>query len=252
MLSWLSGGTASALVERRKLARRECYAEVIVHIVEEDGSLGPKFFKGVVMDASVGGLKLRCYEPLAKGQRISLEFQEHLQGVWVNRVRCEVLWSYKNKVRMDTICGLSYSEDKLMMSKSWIKFVLEDIGFTPDNMQERRQSLRVKTRLEAHLVASDPALGIDMETSGTVRNMSATGCSIDTNDPILEGRRVDISIAIAKGKTLKVVGLIRGVVPNRGTRRFAHCISFEGLTPSEEKVIRGEVYKLLKAQLITG
>lgn len=251
MLSWLSGVPASALTERRKLARREAYAEVVVHTVEEDGQLGPKFYKGVVVDASVGGLRLRCYEPLVKGQKLALEFQEHLQGVWVNRVRCEVLWSYKNKSKMDTVAGLTYSEDKLMMSKSWIKFVLEDIGFTPDNMQERRANLRVKTRLEAHLVASDPALGIDMETSGTVRNMSASGCSIDTNDPILEGRRVDISIAIARGKTMKVVGLVRGVVPNRGTRRFAHCISFEDLTPAQDKVIRAEVYKLLKAQAVT-
>lgn len=251
MLSWLSGVPATALTERRKLARRECYAEVVVHYVEEDGQLGPKFFKGVVVDASVGGLRLRCYEPLVKGQKISLEFQEHLQGVWVNRIRCEALWSYKNKQKMDTIVGLTYSEDKLMMSKSWVKFLLEDIGFNPENMQERRESLRVKTRLEAHLVASDPALGIDMESTGTVRNMSATGCSIDTNDPILEGRRVDVAIALAKGKTMKVVGQVRGVVPNRGTRRFAHCISFEDLTPAQDKVIRSEVYKLLKAQAIT-
>ncbi len=251
MLSWLSGVPASALTERRKLARRECYAEVVVHTIEEDGQLGPKFFKGVVVDASVGGLRLRCYEPMLRGQKLAIEFQEHLQGVWVNRVRCEVLWAYKNKVKMDTIMGLTYTEDKLVMSKSWIKFILEDIGFTPDNMQERRASLRVKTRLEAHLVASDPALGIDMETTGTVRNMSATGCSIDTNDPILEGRRVEIAIAIARGKTMKVMGLVRAVVPNRGTRRFAHCISFEDLSPAQDKVIRAEVYKLLKAQAVT-
>lgn len=245
MLSWLGGTPASALAERRKLARRECYAEVVAYLINE-GELAQRSIKGVVLDAGLGGLRLRCYEPLARGQLMALEFQEHLQGVWVNKIRCTVLWSYRNKAKMDIIAGLAYAEDKLMMSKSWIKFVLEDIGFTPDTMHERRQTLRVKTRMDAHLFASDPALAIDMETTGTVRNLSLGGLSIDSMEPILEGRRVEIQLPSAKGRPIKLQGLVRGVVPNRGTRRFAHCISFEDLTAAQDKIVRAEVARQLK------
>ncbi|MEW6277973.1 MAG: PilZ domain-containing protein [Candidatus Eremiobacterota bacterium] len=244
MLSWLGPPSAAALAERRKLARRECYCEVMCYLREE-GALVDRSFKGLVTDIGVGGMRVRSYEAMPPGSAIAVEFQEHLQGVWVNKVQCSVVWSYKSKAKMETFAGVTYSDAKDMMKLSWVKFVLEDVGFTPDLMHERRATIRVRTRLAARLYAHAADLGVEMEAAGTVRNLSLGGLMVEAVDPILEGRRVDITLDSGKG--LKLPGTVRSVLSSRATSRFSHCIAFEPLAAAQEKALRAAVHKALKA-----
>ncbi|MEW6278209.1 MAG: PilZ domain-containing protein [Candidatus Eremiobacterota bacterium] len=248
MLGWLLGKTQQGpgIDERRKLTRRKIYCDVICHLPVE-GQID-RDFKAVVTDIGVGGLKMRCFEALPKGTLLFLEYPEELQGVTWTRVQCQVHWSFKSKATFETLAGLRYAEPKQNMAASWVKFLLEDVGFTEDMLRERRRSIRVDVSLDVAIHAYDKSAGMEMDSEGQVVSLSPGGVLIVTLDPILEGRQVDLSFRGSELKDLKMNGKILRVVADKHSRKFLHSVAFQGVTTPQQKQVAAYMQKVLRSK----
>ncbi len=236
MLSWLGLKKGPGTDERRQIVRRKVYLDVVCHLPVKDQL--DRDFKAVITDIGPGGLKLRSYENLTRGARFFVEYPGELPGVPWMRVKVVVIWAVKSKKTFETTVGLNYDEPPQNMAKSWVKFVLEDAGFTPDSLKERRQSIRVQVATPGLLLAED------MQASGKVVGVSMGGAQIETGDPIMKGREIKLIFQGAEFKGLSFQGKVLSVIPVE--KRFLHSVSFYAVAPDQRKVLAGYLQRYMR------
>lgn len=235
MLSWLRK-KAPTTDERRQIVRRKVYIDVLCHLPVE-GQLD-RDFKAVITDIGPGGMKLRSYESLTKGTKFFVEYTGELPGVPWMRVQVAVLWAVKSKKNFETTVGLTYNEPKQNMAKSWVKFVLEDAGFTPDSLKERRQSIRVPIATSAVLMAAD------MEASGRVMGLSMGGARVETADPIMQGREVKLLFQGGEFKGMSLPAMVLEV--KAVDKKFIHSLAFQNITGDQRKQLAGYLQRYMR------
>lgn len=241
MLSWFKFKKTPKTDERRQIVRRRLYLDVVCHMPVE-GQFD-RDFKAVIIDIGPGGMKLRSYESLTRGNKFFVEYPETIPGVHWTRVQCGVVWAVKSKVNFETTVGLSYLEPPANMAKSWVKFVLEDVGFTPDTLRERRQSIRAPVATPGKLLGHDPSIG-EMEAAGKITSLSMGGATVETSDPIMQGREVKLFFLGSEFKGLMFRGKVIDVKAQE--KKFLHSIVFESVTPDQRKVLAGYLQRFMR------
>ncbi len=240
-LSWFKLKKTPGTDERRQIVRRRLYLDVVCHMPVE-GQFD-RDFKAVIVDIGPGGMKLRSYESLTRGNRFFVEYIDNIPGVHWTRVHCSVVWAVKSKVNFETTVGLTYLEPAANMAKSWVKFVLEDVGFTPDTLRERRQSIRAPVATPGKLLGHDPSVG-EMEASGKITSLSLGGATVETSDPIMQGREVKLLFQAAEFKGLMFPGKVVEVKAQQ--KKFLHSIVFQSVTPDQRKRLAGYLQRYLR------
>lgn len=235
MLSWLRK-KAPSTDERRQIVRRKIYLDVLCHLPVE-GQLD-RDFKAVITDIGPGGMKLRSYETLNKGMKFFVEYPGELPGVPWMRVKVTVLWAVKSKKTFESTVGLIYDEPKQNMAKSWVKFVLEDAGFTADSLKERRQSIRVPIATSAVLMA------LDMEAAGRVVGISMGGARVETSDPIMQGREVKLLFQGGDFKGMNLPAMILEV--KAVDKKFIHSLAFQNINNDQRKQLAGYLQRYMR------
>lgn len=236
MLSWLGFKKGPGTEERRQIVRRKVYLDVLCHLPVE-GELD-RDFKAVVTDIGPGGLKLRTFENLSKGMKFFVEYPEPLPDVPWMRVKVMVVWSVKSKKNFETTVGLNYDEPRQNMAKSWVKFVLEDTGFTADTLKERRQSIRVP------IVTPGLLMNEEMEASGRIVGISMGGAQVETTDPIMKGREVKLVCQGSEFKGMSFPCEVLDVKP--AGKGFLHSIAFRSVTADQRKQLAAYLQRYLR------
>lgn len=121
--------------DRRKLIRLGCDYEVTV-------TSNAGVFQGRAVDMSVQGLQVRCFGTLKQGETVKVKYLAPLLGSDYDTVGCKVVWV--DQQGQQCRAGLLYQEDQAVMSRSWVKPVLQELGMEASRIKEKRKAVRLE------------------------------------------------------------------------------------------------------------
>lgn len=136
--------------ERRKLTRMRCHYKCQVEVEN-------KKLEAIIHDMGVGGLRLKVFHPLKKGQKITIHSPFNEVGENSDSVQGVVVWMHQPDKNFATYVGLRYSSDPKTMAKTWVKNILKQLGFKPESILSKRRWVRADCYLDGSLRRPDNA-----------------------------------------------------------------------------------------------
>lgn len=231
--------------ERRRSVRLPCRYAVYC--------LGrKKAIEAMVADIGPGGLRLELVQKLSKGQKFDLVYRgvpggkltrlpfRKLQEV-KNKVSCKVLWCMKLTDSYEA--GLVFQPSSGVLDDTWIKPVLDKMGYEKGAFDQKRVLIRAKAHLNADLK-------IDGESvRGLMVNVGLGGALFQSSKHLGAGHDVELLVnSHPKLSNLRIKGKILShsfdVVSNSGM----HNLQFEGLDDQTLKLLTSYVTHLLKTE----
>lgn len=225
-----------AYQERRTTVRLLCQFDV-------DGKTGSsKKFQGQIVDMGLKGMKLRTFEQLAAGDSVFITYPVPILTVPKDTLRCRVLWTRSRSRDFVVFAGLAYDESEAEMSKSWVKYLLKQLGFSRENIYQKRTYSRAECFVPARMVYG-PNPGVD----GTLYNLGVGGALIEAAAAVQTGTSVDL--LIGPYEDLPQFAL-KGRLVNRReeARRHLHGVEFSDLSPKQLRHVEKYLFHLLRQQ----
>jgi hypothetical protein len=134
--------------ERRKLTRMRCHYKC-------EMELEGKKLEGIIIDMGVGGLRLKVFHPLKKGQRLLIHSPFNEVSEDSAAVDVQVLWTHQPERNFATYAGLKYISEPKVMGKTWVRSVMKQLGFRPESLLSKRRWVRADCYLPGTLRRSD-------------------------------------------------------------------------------------------------
>lgn len=131
--------------ERRELVRMRCHYDV-------EYKFRDKRHKGQIVDMSLGGMKLRCFQPPQVGDVVDVTYQVPAVNVQNQSVPCKVQWVRARERDFVQFVGLAYDASDEVLRQSWVKMVLKQLGFRPDKIFQRRKYVRAECFVPVRVV----------------------------------------------------------------------------------------------------
>lgn len=218
------------LAERRRRVRVRCYVRVQLQDGKQQAG-------AVVTDIGMEGVRLKTPLPLEPEQQVVLVYPDETQGNELGKVVCRTVWV--KQARDQSIAGLTYSDTRENMRRSWVKYVLEELGFDEKRTFQRRKLIRAQGEVPARVFA-DQAFG------GKVLNLGLGGALLQCDEPLAIGQEVELEICL--WRILPALKLGCKVVASReeapGGPRL-HSMLFSGLAPEQIKLLGNYVIYLI-------
>lgn len=168
--------------ERRDLIRMRCHYEVEYRF---DG----KKYPGQIVDMSLGGMKLRCFQPPPKDATVEVTYSVPALDIREQTVPCRVSWVRGRERDFVHFVGLAYDASDDVLKNSWVKMVLKQLGFNPKKIYQRRKFIRADCFIPAQIIYQRVKV---ME--GRLYNLGAMGALVETQAPLEKGEFVELHI----------------------------------------------------------
>lgn len=228
-------GTSKA-DERRRLIRLRCDYQVQCVVDQEQ-------FSARVIDMGLNGMRLRLDHKLKPGSTIFVYHPSRPDKVENEYVLCLVRWCRKTHNGEDMEAGLQYADTPGNMRRSWVKFLLKELGFDERAIYTRRKSIRAEARLQGVLLAED-----GRESEGTVLNLGAGGALFEAAAGWSSGTRVRLRVGpYGRLRALELPGVVLHAKRSDDSAPFLLSIRFVDLKSSQVRGLGQYVLQLLKA-----
>lgn len=205
-----------SLAERRHKLRVRCYVKVRL----DSGA------EGVVSDMSMDGLQLRSNTELLNGQEFDLLYQE---GEGLGRVRCRAVWVRPG--RDVWVAGIVYVESVESMRESWVKHVLEQLGFDESKTFQKREFIRVEASIPCRLLSHGRG-------KGRIVNLGIGGALVEFAEPFAEEEVLELEMCLWRIlPVLKLESRVRQVRQDPETGAYLHGVLFEAPTAADVKLL---------------
>lgn len=168
--------------ERRDLVRIRCHYDV-------DYKFGDKKHHGQIVDMSLGGMKLRCFQPPKVGDTVDITYMVPAVNIQNQTVPCKVQWVRSRERDFVQFVGLSYDADDEVLRKSWVKMVLKQLGFSSEKIFQRRKYVRAECFVPVRVVYQRVNV-----FEGRLYNLGAHGALIEGQTALPEGELVELQI----------------------------------------------------------
>jgi len=202
------------VAERRKLIRMSC--RLMLEVRVEDGPA----IQAVASDLSLSGLRLETRVGFKRNQ----EIMTILPGSQKMGVRCCVVWSKKLGRAETYSTGLLFDETDEVMSKSWVKEMLRQVGFGDGRIRERRSHVRVPSHLRCALANRSG----DVLTDGTLLNIGLGGALVGVHVEVNAGTILRLQVdPVAGYPALDLMAEVRSSRKDVRNQRFLHGLRFQ-------------------------
>lgn len=238
-----SSSSGPDFTERRKLVRLRCHYDVQISYPDEVKKVQQKKFKGVVVEMGLEGMRLRCFDPVKKGQLVDVHYAVPILSAEVSTVRCEVMWSRQREKDFVTFAGVRYVSNKKEMGKSWVKALLQELGFKPELIHQRRRHFRTDCFIPAQYVPKSGEL-----QGSKLYNLGVSGALIETTKELPRDDSLDLRIG--PYEELPQFGVQATVVQCRkqpGSKLYQCGLQFKDLNSKHLKLL-SDYLKLLMEQ----
>ena len=206
-------GTPS-VAERRRILRVRSYFPVLLEIDGEQ-------FRATVTDLGIEGIKLKCpHGVLDTGQTFMVRSAASMPGQDFGGVYCQALWI--KPTRRDTIVGCRYADTRENMLRSWVRYVLQELGFDETCTYQRRrlaeqQSIPARVRHQGQSILSD----------ARVTSLGIGGALLESRDELPRGTQVELEMSLWRIlPTLSMPAQVLDVREDPSTRTFLHSMQF--------------------------
>lgn len=231
-----------SLAERRKKLRVRTY--IRLEFATEEGRAS-----AIVTDLSLDGLRMRCQKPLKEGDQVEVFFPDSSDKENTGSVRCKAVWLQTlNQVgRASYEAGLSFEDSRDNMQRSWVRYVLEQLGFDENKTFQKRKFLRVKGQIPARVFTSyegEPVVG-------EVVNLGVGGALLALDAPLDKDHQIHCEICLWRIlPPLRLPCRVMNVVEDTehegdGPPRHLHSLLFLGMDTEEVKLLGNYVIFLI-------
>jgi c-di-GMP-binding flagellar brake protein YcgR len=222
--------------ERRRLIRLRCQYTVQCVVEEEQ-------FAAEVADMGLNGMRLKLDQRLKAGSKIFVYHPAQVDRVENEYVLCQVRWCRKRRDAESFEAGLQYVDTPGNMRRSWVKFLLKELGFDERAIYTRRKSIRAEARLSGVLLGED-----GRKHEGTVINLGAGGALFEGHVAPAHGSSIRLRLGPwLRFRALEVPGVALHSKRTREGGPYLVSIRFDELKPAQVRSLGQYVVTLLRA-----
>lgn len=221
--------------ERRRLIRLRC--DYQVQCVVDQTSLTAR-----IADMGLNGMRVRLAQKLKPGSKIFVYHPSRaVDKVEEEYVLCEVRWCRRRRDSDELEAGLKYADITGNMRRSWVKFLLKELGFDERAIYTRRKLIRADASMTGELISED-----GQRLEGTLVNLGAGGALFESSKSFHPTCKVRMTVGpLGKLRSLEVSGVILHIRPN-SEGKLHTSIRFEDLKAAQVKLLGQYVVQLLR------
>lgn len=239
LIAFFQGRGGSTPDERRRLIRVRCAYDV-------QCESGDHRFPGQVVDIGLNGMKLFLGEQIKTKTQLQIHHPTANLGPDSESVVCHVRWCRKRRNPGDSSLayeiGVQYCDTQGNMRRSWVKFLLKELGFDERSIFTRRKAVRADSKLPGQLSGDD-----GRSLVGTVINLGVGGALFEglQSYPAQSAIRVIIG-PLGKFKAIELPGTIITTRRTEDSETFHSSIRFSELSGTQVRYLGDYVIQLLK------
>ncbi|MFN8606216.1 MAG: PilZ domain-containing protein [Vulcanimicrobiota bacterium] len=225
---------SQSLTEKRRGVRVKSYAQVRALV-------GDKDHKAIVTELGVDGCRFKSMEaPLAQGQEVELRYASEVEGAEVGPVRVQVAWVQKSG--RDLVAGARYVDSRENMRRSWVRFLLMEIGFDDTRTYQRRKFIRVDASIPSRIFQNDAVL----ISEARLVNIGIGGCLLESAEPLEKGTEVTVEMSL--WRILPTLRLPAMVIETRQEPEGGLCLTslkFGAMDSTQVKLLGNYVINMI-------
>lgn len=238
VIDFIQVSGAEAADERRRLIRLRCEYSVQCVVDQQQ-------FSAVVLDMGLNGMRLKLDHKLKPGSTIFV-YHPNKSGDGARPeseyVLCLVRWCRKRREGEGMEAGLQYADTPGNMRRSWVKFLLKELGFDERAIYTRRKSIRVDARLPGRVLTED-----GRATEGVVMNLGAGGALFQSPVSYAPGTKVRLKFGpYNKLRGGELPGIVIHSKPGDEDGLLVTSLRFQELKSVQVKLLGQYVVQLLK------
>ena len=166
----------------RQVVRIRCHYDVECQIADQS-------HQGQIVDIGLGGMKLRCAQPLEVGAQVGVTCLATAASVPNPSVPCRVEWVRARERDGALFVGLTYDAPNQLLGQSWVKVLLRELGFRPERTFQRRRFLRAECVVPVRARAEG-----QLTLEGTLCNLGVQGALVESASPLALGTEIEFEI----------------------------------------------------------
>jgi hypothetical protein len=238
IISFFQGKGGATPDERRRLIRIRCQYQVKVDYNQQS-------FQAEVVDIGLNGMKLLVKEKFPAKAVLQVHQPEASEGLNTDQVECSVRWCRRSRLGGEGFeVGVQYADSKGNMRKSWVKFLLKELGFDERSIFTRRKAIRADSKLVCQLSGDDG------------RSLDGMCVNLGIGGSLFEGRTSyaptsNVRLRIGPFKKLKAVELPGQIITTRRLgedKDYQSSIRFGEMSGSQLRLLGEYVLYLLREQ----
>ena len=205
-------GSETPVEERREIVRVPCKIPAVCR------HAGGEQMKVVVVDMGMRGLRLETDKKLAKDSAVAI------LRPGGGPIACKVVWTRPKRFSEKHLSGLQFSDTSANMKASWIKGTLQQLGFEPGRIKEKRKHIRVPSEQRATLVSTAG----DELTEGIILNLGLGGALVQMQVQVPSQVKVSLRVdPVGVVAPLEMPCQIRSSWKDERTLKFMHGLRFD-------------------------
>lgn len=164
-----------SLAERRQKLRIRTYIRLNIKVSDTQAS-------AIVTDLSLDGMRLRTNYALEVGDRVEVRFLSDTEAQAPGSVFCRVVWvtDFGPPGHVTYEAGLTFEEVEPEQQDSWVRYILEQLGFDENKIFQKRRYLRANGKVPARVFRPHQ----EDSVAGEIVNIGIGGALLSSEDKI--------------------------------------------------------------------
>lgn len=207
---------SQSLAEKRRSLRIKSYAQAQLQ-------LEGQAYRGVVIELSLEGMRIKSMEaPLAENQVVDVTYTpvspQPDQAAW-GAVRAQVAWTQRSG--REWIAGMRYADSADNLKSSWVRYLLQEVGFDENRTFQRRKFIRVDASIPARVFDDSQTTVCE----GRLVNLGIGGALLESSQALEKG--VLGTLEMSLWRILPTLQLPVAVLQCRGEESGLHLLSLK-------------------------
>lgn len=230
-----------SLAERRKKLRVRTYIRLEICVQEESAS-------AIVTDISLDGMRIRCSQELREQDLVEVKFQDATSENPCGSVNCKVVWvtGFGHPGSASYEAGLSFDNNGEEMERSWVRYLLEQLGFDENKTFQKRKSLRASGSVPARVFTSRE----DETVTGEILNLGVGGALLGSKQALPQDALIHCEICLwrilpALRLPCRVLSVREDPAADGEETVYLHSLIFLGMDTEQVKLLGNYVIFLI-------
>ncbi|MCA9795855.1 MAG: PilZ domain-containing protein [Candidatus Eremiobacteraeota bacterium] len=222
------------LDQKRQMTRLVCRIPVVCEV---EG----KSFEAFAIDLGVRGLRLEVPTKVAPGSVLGVAYRPE-SGPTPPKLVAKVRWCRRRANSSVIESGLEYLETDEVLTGSWVKMLLDEVGFREEAVFDRRRSYRTDGSLRGRILTHGGG-----NYFGNVANLGVGGALFEVSKALSPGAPVEVEVGPAQGMDLlKLQGKVRHARRSDRDGRWLNGVAFEELDSRDTELLGRYIFLLLR------
>ena len=222
-----------SLAERREKLRVRTYIRLDMQVRGEKTS-------AIVTDLSMSGMRIKT--------GLEVAFPDTENKLRTGALKCDVVWvtALGPSGRTTYEAGLSFEAKAMDKNDTWVRYVLEQLGFDQAKTFQKRKYLRASGQVPARVFTSDP----EQTMTGEVLNLGVGGALLASESSLEQDDLIHCEICLwrilpALRLPCKIMGVRKDQSLGDEKPHYLHSLLFLGMDTEQVKLLGNYIVHLI-------